>query len=245
MYYFVSDIHLGSGTAEESRRRERLFCDWLERVSGDAEAVFIVGDLFDFWWEYRRVVPKGFVRTLGKLAELTDRGVEVHFFTGNHDMWQHDYLTRECGVEVHFDREVFTLSGKRVSIVHGDAICAQSIGGVTRIMDSLFRSRFSRWSFQHLVHPDAALRFGQRWSQGSRKSRLVVNEFAGTDDPMVRWVMSLPTNDADYYIFGHNHCAEDLYLPDGRRALFLGQWFSDPVYAALSPQGDLTLKPVE
>mgnify|MGYP000771996908 CR=1 FL=1 len=101
MYYFASDIHLGAGDEHSARAVERRFVAWLDKVSGDAEAIFLVGDIFDFWFEYRRVVPKGFVRTLGKLAELTDRGVRVVFFTGNHDMWVGDYLARECGVEIH------------------------------------------------------------------------------------------------------------------------------------------------
>ena len=101
MIYFASDIHLGCGSVEEARTRERRFTAWLDRAAEDAEAIFLLGDLFDFWFEYRRVVPQGFVRTLGKLAALTDRGIRVVFFTGNHDMWVGDYLYRECGVEIH------------------------------------------------------------------------------------------------------------------------------------------------
>ena len=101
MYYFASDMHLGLLPAQESREREKLLIGWLRRVAADAEAIFLVGDLFDFWYEYRRVVPKGFTRLLGTLSELTDRGVEIHFFTGNHDMWASGYLQTECGVHVH------------------------------------------------------------------------------------------------------------------------------------------------
>ena len=110
MYYFASDIHLGAGDAATARAVERRFVAWLDDAARDAEAIFLVGDIFDFWFEYRRVVPKGFVRTLGKLAELTDRGVRVVFFTGNHDMWVGDYLARECGLEIHTSPEVMTLS---------------------------------------------------------------------------------------------------------------------------------------
>jgi len=117
MYYFASDMHLTGGLSSESRARERLLVEWLERVSVDAKAIFLVGDVFDFWFEYKRVVPKGFTRLLGKLSELTDKGISIHFFTGNHDMWQRDYLEKECGVKVHFEREVFELYGKNVSVV--------------------------------------------------------------------------------------------------------------------------------
>lgn len=120
MIYFASDIHLGAGSEEAARATERLFVRWLDEAARDAEAIFLVGDIFDFWFEYKRVVPKGFVRTLGKLAELTDRGIRVVFFTGNHDMWVTDYLTRECGVEICTAPQLMTLAGRRIFIAHGD-----------------------------------------------------------------------------------------------------------------------------
>ena len=121
MYYFASDIHLGLKVGQTHATRERLFVRWLDEVSADAEAIFLVGDVFDFWYEYRRVVPKGFTRLLGKLSELTDRGVAVHFFPGNHDLWAFDYLQTECGVVLHrADYEILALAGKRVFIGHGD-----------------------------------------------------------------------------------------------------------------------------
>ena len=120
MYYFASDIHLGAGGEAFAQQTERLFVRWLDDAAQDAEAIFLVGDVFDFWFEYRGVVPKGFVRTLGKLAELTDRGIRVVFFTGNHDMWVGDYLARECGVEIHTSPQQFCLNGKNVFIAHGD-----------------------------------------------------------------------------------------------------------------------------
>ena len=132
MYYFASDIHLGAGDAATARAVERRFVAWLDDAARDAEAIFLVGDIFDFWFEYRRVVPKGFVRTLGKLAELTDRGVRVVFFTGNHDMWVGDYLARECGLEIHTSPEVMTLSGKKVFIAHGD--CRQDAETLAKLI---------------------------------------------------------------------------------------------------------------
>ena len=120
MYYFASDIHLGAGGEAFAQQTERRFVRWLDDAAQDAEAIFLVGDVFDFWFEYRGVVPKGFVRTLGKLAELTDRGIRVVFFTGNHDMWVGDYLARECGVEIYTSPQQFCLNGKNVFIAHGD-----------------------------------------------------------------------------------------------------------------------------
>lgn len=243
MYYFASDMHLGSGTAEECRQRECAFVEWLDSVAPTANGIFLVGDVFDFWYEYKRVVPQGFTRTLGKLSELSDKGVDIHLFVGNHDMWQGGYLERECGVKVHTQREVLTLHGRKVSICHGDDIAARYAGGLTRLMNATFRSNTARWLFSHLIHPDCALRFGQRWSHGSRKSKAIELPFLGPDEAMVKEARKLRQREgADYYIFGHNHCAEVFPLPEGGEAIFLGHWFGGRrVYASLDEQGTLTL----
>lgn len=242
MYYFASDMHLGSGAHSNPRERERALVAWLDRVAADARAIFLVGDVFDFWYEYKRVVPQGFTRLLGKFAELTDRGVEIHFFVGNHDMWQRDYLERECGVKMHFEREVVELYGKRVSICHGDDIYARYLGGWTRLMNSLFRSRTARWLFSHLVHPDFALRFGLAWSKGSRKAKEVAMPFLGKEDPMVQEAERISrTEKVDYFVFGHNHCAETLTLEGGGEVVFLGHWFEGEVYASLDESGVMKL----
>ena len=146
MYYFASDIHLGAGGEAFAQQTERRFVRWLDDAAQDAEAIFLVGDVFDFWFEYRGVVPKGFVRTLGKLAELTDRGIRVVFFTGNHDMWVGDYLARECGVEIYTSPQQFRLNGKNVFIAHGDNM---NIDGqpVLKFLNTVFRSRTLRWLF--------------------------------------------------------------------------------------------------
>ena len=171
MHYFASDIHLGAGDPAAAREVERRFVAWLDRAGRDAESIFLVGDIFDFWFEYRRVVPKGFVRTLGKLAELTDWGVRVVFLTGNHDMWVGDYLTRECGVEVYTAPQLLTLGGRRIFVAHGDNM---NIDGqpMLRLLNRIFRSRTLRWLFSWGVHPDWAMRFGHWWSGKSRKRHI-------------------------------------------------------------------------
>ena len=242
MVYFVSDIHLGSGTPAAQRRTEDAFCRWLDMAQRDATAIYLLGDIFDFWFEYKRVVPQGFTRLLGKLSELTDRGVEVHLFVGNHDMWQRDYLERECGVKLHFEREVVELYGKRVSICHGDDIYARYLGGWTRIMNDIFRSRTARWLFSHLVHPDFAMRFGLSWSKGSRKSKDVAMPFLGYEDPLVKEAQKISRSEGvDYFVFGHNHCAETLKLEGGEEVFFLGHWFEGEVYASLDENGTMRL----
>jgi UDP-2,3-diacylglucosamine hydrolase len=238
MYYFASDMHLGLGSREESLARERLFVEWLEMVAGDAEGIFIVGDMFDFWHEYKRVIPKGFSRLLGTLSRLTDRGVPIHFFTGNHDMWAYDYLAAECGVQVHREAKVVELDGHRVYISHGDDITAQTRCG-TRLMNGLFRSRIVRLLFSRLIHPDDAMRFGQSWSNHSRKSKSIAHTFLGEADPMVAFARRYIEKDPsiDLFVFGHNHCAEIHPLSGKTSAVFLGEWLLNPTYAILSPNG--------
>ena len=222
MYYFASDIHLGAGDAATARAVERRFVAWLDDAARDAEAIFLVGDIFDFWFEYRRVVPKGFVRTLGKLAELTDRGVRVVFFTGNHDMWVGDYLARECGLEIHTSPEVMTLSGKKVFIAHGDNM---KIDGqpMLKFLNRIFRSRTLRRLFSWGVHPDT----------GSSEPHT---------EPLVEYAREYSrTHAVDLFVFGHMHFPRD--CREGRlHVVNLGCWAENPSYAVLDAAGELTLK---
>ena len=218
---------------------EQRFTAWLDAVSRDAEAISLLGDLFDFWFEYRRVVPQGFVRTLGKLAELTDRGVRVVFFTGNHDMWVGDYLHRECGVEIHTEPQVVTLAGKRLFLAHGDNI---NVGHLPWLcfMNRVFRSRPLRWLFSWGVHPDWAVKFGRWWSGRSRKSHGGESDRSVTE-PLIAYARDRQRIDpVDYYIFGHMHYARD-YAADGLRVVLLGAWDA-PACAVLDDAGKLELK---
>lgn len=238
-------MHLGLGSREDSLAREKLVIRWLEKVSADADAIFIVGDMFDFWYEYKRVIPKGFSRLLGALSSLTDRGVEIHFFPGNHDLWAYDYLQAECGVRVHHAPGMFELHGRKVFVTHGDDIHART-NFWARIMNGIFRSRTARWIFSHTVHPNSALRFGLGWSSSSRKSKAVSHTFYGDGDPMVKFARGYaPGEKIDYFVFGHNHCAEIYPINDGRTTVFLGEWIENPTYAALSPDGTMTLHKVK
>lgn len=240
MFYFASDIHLGAGPKQRARDTESRFVEWLDRVGWDAEAIFLLGDLFDFWFEYHRVVPKGFVRTLAKLSELTSRGVRVVFITGNHDMWVYDYLTEECGVELYTKPIFESLAGKNLFLAHGDNM---KINGepLLRLMNTIFRSKVARVLFSWLVHPDLALKFGRWWSGKSRKSH---GEYipAGVNEPLVEYVAeSLADRGVDIAIFGHTHFAEEREV-QGVRSIFLGEWESRPAYAAMDAEGSVTLK---
>ena len=245
MIYFASDVHLGGGTPQEARAVERRFVAWLDKAACDAEAIFLVGDIFDFWFEYRRAVPQGFVRTLGKLAELTDRGIRVVFFTGNHDMWVGDYLRRECGVEIHTAPQTVTLHGRRLFIAHGDNM---QIDGqpALKLLNRIFRSRVLRWLFAWGIHPDLAIRFGRWWSGKSRKAhRAAGPSDASMTEPLIAYAREYAADhEVDHFIFGHMHFARD-FRDGALHTLHLGCWEQTPTYAVLDDAGELTLKQFE
>lgn len=245
MIYFVSDIHLGAGDKQIARAVERRFVAWLDGVSADAEAIFLVGDIFDFWFEYREVVPKGFVRVLGKLAELTDRGIRIVFFTGNHDMWVGDYLTRECGIEIHTDPQLLELCGQQLFIAHGDNMQIDGMP-MLKVLNLVFRSRMLHWIFSWGVHPDWALRFGHWWSGRSRNSHNKGGGFdASLTDPLIEYAREYSASHrVDHFVFGHMHFARD-YRDGELHVVNLGCWEKNPSYAVLDNSGEMTLKTLE
>jgi len=242
MIYFASDVHLGGGDPAAAREVEDRFVAWLDMAAQDAEAIFLVGDIFDFWFEYRRVAPQGFVRTLGKLAELTDRGIRTVFFTGNHDMWVGDYLTRECGVEIHTRPQLMLLHGRRIFIAHGDNM---KIDGrpALKLLNRIFRSQTLRWLFSWGLHPDLAMKFGRWWSGKSRKSHCAAGAPDATmTEPLIAYAREYAAaHEVDHFIFGHMHFARD-YRDGDLHTVHLGCWETTPAYAVLDGAGRLTLK---
>ena len=239
MHYFVSDIHLGSGDKTEQRRVERLFLDFLAKIEADAETLFLVGDIFDFWFEYKQVVPKGFVRVLGRLAELSDKGIRVVMLTGNHDMWVGDYLTEECGIELYTTPQRFTLAGKEMFVAHGDNM---NIKGkpVLRAMNAMFRSKCLRWLASGLIHPNCFMRFGKWWSGKSRKSHGEAQS-ATVLQPLIDFAVEYGKEQkVDYFVFGHMHYPADVATE--QRILFMDDWHSQPNYLALDNEGKIELK---
>ena len=238
MHYFVSDIHLGSGDVAEQRRVERKFLDFLSQIEADAQTLFLVGDIFDFWFEYKRVVPKGFVRVLGRLAELCDNGVRVVMLTGNHDMWVGNYLTDECGIELYTKPQTFTLAGKTLFVAHGDNM---NIGNkpILCLMNAMFRSKVLRKVASWLIHPDLFMRFGKWWSGKSRKSHNA-NYGAEVLEPLVDYAVKYGAeHSVDYFIFGHMHYAMDVTAAE--RVLFMGDWHNQPSYISLDNDGKIEL----
>lgn len=243
MYYFASDMHLGHGDAQSAQHRERRLVQWLDSVAEDATAIYLLGDVFDFWYEWDEVVPAGYVRLLGKLAELSDRGVEIHLFTGNHDMWQRGHLERECGVRIHYTPEQTMLAGRRVWIGHGDNLNIKR-QPLLQLMNAAFRSRVVRALFSWLVHPSFAMRFGKWWSGSSRKAH------GGAPDPevanrsLVEYAEQHPhAQDIDLFIFGHTHASAS-YRTTHSEVYFLGEWIGcvAPTYGVMDVEGQFTLK---
>ena len=240
MYYFASDIHLGGADPAVARQTERRFVQWLKEIESDAEALFLLGDLFDFWFEYGRVVPKGFVRTLGQLAGMTERGIRVVLLTGNHDIWVRDYLQTECGVEVYTTPQVMTICGKRLFLAHGDNM---NIKGqpMLHLMNRMFRSRMLRPLASWLIHPDLFIRFGRWWSGSSRKSHGQERDLRHLE-PLVEYATQYEHN-IDYFIFGHMHIMAEVTEP--KHLFFLGDWQSQPNCLTMDGEGNITQKILE
>lgn len=221
--YFFSDAHLGIGPAAEDRAKEQRIIQFLTFVQQDAEQVFIVGDLFDFWFEYRSVVPKGYVRLLGALAHLTDSGVNVTFIAGNHDFWHKDYFARELGIEVSLDPVERIIGGKRFYIHHGDGLIKDDRG--YRFLKRVLRNRFNIWLFS-LVHPDLAGAIA-RWSSGT--SREYTSSRAYEDQDMTDFAASKIREGFDFVVMGHHHHAARKQL-DGGVYMNLGDWMKENTY---------------
>tara|TARA_A100001011_G_scaffold114527_2_gene121175 strand:+ start:851 stop:1609 length:759 start_codon:yes stop_codon:yes gene_type:complete len=228
--YFASDNHLGLPNAEESRVREKHFVSWLDEAQKDAAAIYLLGDLFDFWFEYKTVVPKGFVRVLGKIAEMSDLGIPIIFFAGNHDLWIRDYFQKELGVTVHHQPITLTVGASRFFIGHGDGLGPNDKGYKT--MKKVFTSTFAKWIFRWL-HPDWGVRLGQYLSQ---KSKLISGvedvKFFGEEN---EWLVAyskrkLQLEHYDYFVFGHRHLPLEINLSDKSQYINLGDWITHNTY---------------
>lgn len=225
-YYFVSDSHFGVPDRQQSRIREDLFVQWLEDIREDATEIFILGDLFEFWYEYRTVIQKGYVRLLGKLAELTDQGIPIHFFRGNHDVWTFDYLEKEVGIRIYPDYLIRELEGKKFFIAHGDGLGKGDNG--YKFIKKVFRNPINQWLFRWL-HPDVGTGLGIYWSHKSR----IAHENHGINQVNENGIHRLTGfcrsildeyPDIDYFIFGHIHLPRITRLNDNALYISLGDW---------------------
>jgi len=231
--YFASDFHLGVPTYEESLTREKKIVRWLSKIESDCETLFLMGDVFDFWYEYTTVVPKYYTRLLGKLASMTDAGIKIYFFKGNHDMWTFDYLTKEVGLEVIDEELVTTINETTLYLHHGDALWKGETS--YKLVRKIFRSRWAIWLF-HRLHPNFGIGLANYLSVSSRKKNGVKDEL---DIPLEKeyqyqFAMDHSTkNDVDYYILGHRHKPMDVPIRDKARLINLGDWINKYTYAVL------------
>ncbi len=232
--YFLSDFHLGAPDAERSLIREKKIVGFLDSIRDDAHTIFIVGDMFDFWYEYRKVVPRGFVRLLGKIASMADEGIRFHFFVGNHDMWMKNYFQEELNVPVYFEPKEFDFNGKQFLIGHGDGLGPGDHG--YKRLKKVFRNPACQWLFG-ILPPAIGMGIA---NYASRRSRAATGQseekFLGEER---EWLLVYcrevsKQHHYDFFVFGHRHLPIDYRLDNGSRYINLGDWIHYDTYAVFS-----------
>jgi UDP-2,3-diacylglucosamine hydrolase len=227
--YFLSDLHLGAPDYERSRERENKLIRFLVSIEDNAQAIFFIGDVFDFWFEYRHVVPKGFIRFLSKLADLKEKGIDIYIFTGNHDLWLGDYLEKEIGAKIFYEKQHVISGDKSILVAHGDGLGP----GDTKykILKKIFSNRFCQWLFRWL-HPDVGMKIAQMWSRHSFTDP-AIEVFHGEDK---EWLVQyskkkLEEKEYDYFLMGHRHLPMEIQLSEKSTYLNLGDWILNCNYA--------------
>ena len=242
--YFASDFHLGVPSLQSSLAREKKICRWLDEIKKDAAEIYLVGDIFDFWYEYKYTIPKGTTRLLGKIAEISDSGIPIHFFVGNHDLWMNDYFTEELNVQVHHHPIEKIFNGKTFYIGHGDGLGPGDT--MYKFLRKIFASSICQWLFSRL-HPNLAFYIAKK---SSKRSRVITGtsdeKFLGNEN---EWLFLycrnyLKTKAVDYFIFGHRHLPLDLNVDNTARYINLGEWLNYCTYAVFDGN-ELSLKKFE
>ena len=239
--YFISDFHLGAPNHETSLQREKLVVKFLSEAMKDAAHIFIVGDLFDFWYEYKTVVPKGYTRILGKLAEITDSGIPISFFVGNHDMWMRGYFEKELNIPVYHEPKTFQFNDKKFLIGHGDGLGPNDHG--YKFIKKVFRNPVCQWLFGFL-HPSIGIGMANYFSRKSRAATGQTDEHFLGDDKEWLIIYSkevLQKEHFDYFIFGHRHLPIEAALPNNSKYINLGDWIRYNSYATFDGR-ELLLK---
>jgi UDP-2,3-diacylglucosamine hydrolase len=232
--YFASDLHLGSPNHAESLKREKKFVAWLDFISDRASDIYLLGDIFDFWFEYGKVIPKGFIRLQGKLAELSDRGIQIHLFSGNHDLWYRDYFPREIGAKLYFEPVIHTFFGKTYYLAHGDGLGPGDHG--YKFLKTIFTNRVCKWLFGRL-HPNFGIWLASYLSGKSRKHKGGrQRKFFGEKEFLVvhaREMLKLRP-EISYFVFGHRHVPVTFEVNPGVYGFFLGDWIHHFTYLEVS-----------
>ena len=235
--YFLSDLHLGAPYMKDSRENERRIVSFLDSIKDDADAVYLLGDILDYWYEYRYVVPRGYVRFFGKLAELSDSGIKIVWLKGNHDIWIFDYLPNELGIEVRDGSVVEEIHGKKFFLNHGDGV--GKLEPSFRFIRNIFRNKFCQWMFSG-IHPRWTVPFAYRWSAHSRKGG---EENYVPEDTLLRSLRDFVKSyhavhpDIDYFVFGHVHVLNREEMEGGCEMIVLGEWIRTFSYAKMGDEG--------
>jgi UDP-2,3-diacylglucosamine hydrolase len=229
LIYFVSDVHLGAPALNNNRERELLFTRWLDEIKDTVAELYLMGDIFDFWYEYKKVAPRGFTRVLGRIADLTDRGIPVHFFPGNHDLWVFDYLGEETGVIVHRKEIIREIFGKKFFLAHGDGIDQSDKGYL--LLKKIFTNKPLQWLFSRL-HPNFALWIAHKWSASSRLSKSDNEpDFMVNQDGMYKFAADfLKSTPVDYFVMGHRHRLAMEKMDEQTTFVLLGEWIGSYSY---------------
>lgn len=229
--FFASDFHLGVPNHDASLEREKRIVKWLDSIKSEAHTIYLLGDIFDFWFEYKHAIPKGFIRLQGKLAELRDAGIPISFFTGNHDMWMFDYFPEELGIPIYRDPQILQVGNHKLLIGHGDGL---GPGDSTyKFLKRFFNSRICQWLFARL-HPNLGIGIASYWSRKSRISNIKKEETFQGEDGEFLWIYCNEIERKvhhDYYIFGHRHLPLDLKISEQSRYINLGEWVHFNTYA--------------
>ncbi len=228
--YFASDLHLGMQPAEESLRREKLFIEWLEEIRRDARELWLLGDVFDYWFEYKKVVPRGFTRFLGTLASLSDSGVELHLIPGNHDIWVFDYLPSEINLKVHRKSIRREWNKHQFYLGHGDGLYHGDYS--YKMLQRIFKNRIVQW-FYARIHPNGSMAFAHWWSSKSRMKHGTLGSFLGADqEHQVQYARQKLEKhpEIEYFVFGHRHIPYDISIAENSRVICLGDWIGNFTY---------------
>lgn len=235
--YFASDFHLGVPDYDTSLRREKRIVQWLDSIQHNAHSIYLLGDIFDFWFEYRFSIPKGFIRFQGKLATLRDQGIPIYFFTGNHDMWMFDYFPQELGIPILREPQVLQIGNQKLLVGHGDGLGPGD--QMYKIQKKFFNSALCQWLFAR-IHPNIGMGIARYWSKKSRISNLKREEekFQSEDKEFLLTYCKMleATTHHDYYVFGHRHLPLDLKVSENSRYINLGEWVHFTTYATYDGQ---------
>lgn len=232
--FFASDFHLGAPDYQSSLQREKKIVQWLDSIKHETDLIFLIGDIFDFWFEYKFAIPKGFIRFQGKLAELRDMGIQIVFFVGNHDMWMFDYFTKELGIPIYRHPQVWEINQNKLLIAHGDGLGPGDHR--YKILKKIFRNRLCQWLFARL-HPNLGVGLGSYLSRSTRAKKMKhrkFERFRGDQEWLIQFCKSMESRQHhDFYIFGHRHLPLDIPINSQSRYINTGEWIEACTYAYL------------